>query len=246
MAKFNVLGELVEHLFFEEAIYYNSAFAEVYSREKFSEDYLNAVGFVCNSVSGGFDKIRKVVIHGWRQRATDKEVSDGARIEIKRPNEDGAALEVRVRAKVYPGLFKEGLAEYIEKKRSSQTLEIYSYQRTAAGMVYHISDNIGSMPPHKQQILIEHFPGSMDEFVIKASTREAGYLVRDVLKMLNINVRPTDCVEVRDEKTLGDKIGDVMFSAVERVLSLADPVIIRAEDFVEKRYGQYARELYFG
>lgn len=238
MARFNVLGELVEHLFFEGTIYCNPASAEVHSRDKFSEDYLNAVGLVCNRVSGGFDKIRKVVIHGWRQRATDKEVSDGARIEIKRPNEDGAALEVRVRAKVYPGLFEEGLAEYIGKKRSSQTLEDYSYNRTAAGMVYCISDNISSMPHHKQQIVIEHCPGSRDEFVIKAKTREAGYLIRDVLHVMNISVRPTDCAEVSDERTFWDKIGDIMFKAESRFLLLAAPLIDRMISGLERRYGE--------
>ena len=73
-------------------------------------------------------------------------------------------------------------------------------------------------PQHMQEIEIDTDPERCRKkkasLIIRSQLSEnhhdePGYLIRDVFRMLNLRVKPTDCAQVSDSRTFIDKLSDI-------------------------------------
>ena len=205
------VGELAEFLY-DDFIPVHPALREVEPRQKADENFLNAIGHICNRVATGYAKLKSVEIEckrmfnsGWAYFMSS--------LKIDRTDCNG--LEVKVK---YCHLSDNNLNNMVAKRQGKYLRKGFGYiLHEKAGNHHVICDNPGLdgqvYPYHEQRIRVEnnYENGSL---LIKAETPMAGYLIRDILGELGIVVTPRDNVKVIDERNAWDKISDYLLSKV--------------------------------
>ena len=206
--KQTTLLQLVKKLLPESETQNSPAGIEVSSWEKFCENPLNGIGHICNCITYGHSGIRQVCINGFKE----SDPTEKRGIVIANPYNYSPFLQVEVYSPV-PDSFDKKIQDYVLKK--AETVEKFLVD----GAKTIIADKLGTKT---EEILISNLcPDESPSIIITSETWEPGYLIRDILSIMEVSFVGDSPAEVLIDKNLKER---AYYSALTAAKYLAVPL----------------------